>query len=354
MENLYTLDSLGWNSFFDEQLREKEKEQFTIARVAIEYKNQYLLYSPAGELKAEPSGSLLFSATSGSALPKVGDWVLVIPYNENKAIIQYVLERKTRLSRKAAGRAVEEQVIAANLDTLFIVQGLDDNFNINRLERYLSIVREGIKPVIVLNKSDQCSEAGLKSASVRDRLPHVPVVTISALFGEISGISSFVISGSTSGFVGSSGTGKSTIINRLCGQQLLQTREVRSSDSKGRHTTTNRQLILLENGAISMDTPGMRELRLWDSEESIGYAFPEIESLASTCRFRDCTHTAEEGCAVLEALEKQQLAYEQYRNYIKLRKEEEYFQSLHNDQADLKRKKETKRIHRWFNRVKRS
>jgi ribosome biogenesis GTPase / thiamine phosphate phosphatase len=353
MENPYKLESLGWNSFFETQLENSELDQFIIARVAIEYKNQYRLYAPSGELQAEPSGNLLFSASGGSALPKVGDWVLAIPYDENKAIIQRVLERKTHLSRKVAGRAVEEQVIASNLDILFIVQGLDDNFNINRLERYVSIVHPGIKPVIVLNKSDQCSEHDLRANAVKKRLPNIAVLTTSALYGDISDLVAVITPGNTAGFVGSSGTGKSTLINRVCGRQLLHTREVRNADSKGRHTTTNRQLIVLENGSVLMDTPGMRELQLWDSGEANGYAFPEIGELAKSCRFRDCTHTVEEGCAVIAALETKELSYEQYRNYLKLRKEEEYLYSLRNDHAHLRRKNDTKRLQRWFNRMKR-
>src|SRR5688572_12407361 len=175
MEEQFSLTALGWSSFFEAQLGEMQLQEFTIARVAVEYKNHYLLYSELGELNAEPSGRLLYSVSVSSALPKVGDWVLVILYDDDKAIIQQVLKRKTCLSRKVAGRTQEEQIIAANLDLLFIVQGLDHDFNINRLERYLSIVQEGIKPVIVLNKADLCPDLEIRTSAVQNRVPHVPV-----------------------------------------------------------------------------------------------------------------------------------------------------------------------------------
>ena len=354
MEKQFSLKALGWNSFIEDQLGKKDLKEFIIARVAIEYKNHYLLYSRLGELLAEPAGRLLYTASAESALPKVGDWVLVIPYDDNKAIIQHVLERRTCLSRKVAGRAQEEQIIAANLDVLFIVQGLDDDFNINRLERYLSIVDKGIKPVIVLNKADLCRDIETKTSAVQNRLPHVPVVSICALDGPVAELDAFVIPCTTAGFVGSSGAGKSTLINRLSGEQLLPTASVRSSDGKGRHTTTNRQLVLLNNGGILIDTPGMRELQLWAGGESVKSAFPAIEVLAARCRFRNCTHHAEEGCAVLEAIAQNELAPEQYGNYIKLRREEEYSRSLVDRQVQQNRKKQTKKIQRWFNQVKRN
>jgi ribosome biogenesis GTPase len=349
----FSLRELGWNSFFVEQVSKKDLQEFTIARVAIEFKNHYLLYSELGELHAEPAGKLLYTTPDASELPKVGDWVLIVPYDGNKAVIQTVLKRKTCLSRNAAGRAQEEQVIAANLDLLFIVQGLDDDFNINRLERYLSIVEVGIKPVIVLNKADVCRDIESKISAVHHRLPHVPVINICALDGPVSELETFIAPTTTAGFVGSSGAGKSTLINRLAGKELLPTAAVRSSDSKGRHTTTNRQLVQLTNGGTVIDTPGMRELQLWTDGESVSSAFPEIEILATRCRFRNCTHLVEEGCAVLQAIAGNQLAQEQYDNYLKLRREEEYSQSLVDRQMQQSRKKEIKRIHRMYNKIKR-
>lgn len=349
----FSLMELGWNSFFEEQVTKKDLQEFTIARVAIEFKNHYVLYCELGELHAEPAGKLLYTTLEPSCLPKVGDWVLIVPYDGNKAVIQSVLKRKTCLSRKVAGKAQEEQVIAANLDILFIVQGLDDDFNINRLERYLSIVQDGIKPVIVLNKADVCREIETKISAVRNRLPQVPVINICALDGPVAELESFFAPGATAGFVGSSGAGKSTLINRLAGKELLPTAAVRSSDSKGRHTTTNRQMVQLAHGGIVIDTPGMRELQLWTDGESVSSAFPEIEMLATRCRFRNCTHFVEEGCAVLQAISGNQLAPEQYSNYIKLRREEEYSRSLVDRQMQQNRKKEIKRIHRLYNKIKR-
>ena len=354
MEEQFSLRALGWNSYFKDQVAERDLQDLIIARVAIEYKNHYLLYSQFGELHAERAGRLLHTTTAASALPKVGDWVLAIPYDEGKAIIQRVLERKTCLSRKVAGQAQEEQVIAVNLDLLFIVQGLDGDFNINRLERYLSIVQEGIKPVIVLNKADLCGDIETKTFDVKNRLPHVPVISICAIDGPVDELNFFLIAPITAGFVGSSGTEKSTLINRLSGTQLLPTAAVRSSDSKGRHTTTNRQLVQLTNGAILIDTPGMRELQLWADEKSVESAFPEIEILMTRCRFRNCTHPVEKGCAVLQAIAQNELTPEQYANYLKLRREEEYSRSLADRQFQQNRKNQTKKSQRWFNRIKRS
>ena len=353
MEMQFSLTDLGWNSFFEAQASKEDLQEFTVARVAIEYKNHYLLYSEQGELDAEPSGKLLYTTSAKSELPKVGDWVLIIPYDSNRAVIQSVLKRKTCLSRKVAGKANEEQVIAANLDLLFIVQGLDDDFSINRLERYLSIVHGGIKPVIVLNKADICADIETKAMDVKRRLPHVPVIALCALDGSIADIESFFINRVSAGFVGSSGAGKTTLINRLAGKQL-RTGEVRSSDSKGRHTTTNRQLVLLPGGRILIDTPGMRELQLWNAGNLAESAFPEIEGLAAQCRFRDCNHVGDEGCAVLQAIDHNELSREQYRNYIKLRREEEYVRSLNDRQFEQNRKREIKKVHRRINQVKRS
>jgi len=353
MEMPFSLVELGWNTFFEAQVSKEDLHNFTIARVAVEYKNHYLLYSALGELEAELSGRLLFSTSTKSELPKVGDWVLITPYDGDKAIIQSVLKRKTCLSRKVAGNAFEEQVIAANLDLLFIVQGLDDDFSINRLERYLSIVEGTIKPVIVLNKADLCTDNETKTGEVKSRLSHVPVIIICALDGSIAEIEAYFSSSATAGFVGSSGAGKTTLINRLAGMQM-RTGEVRRSDGKGRHTTTNRQLVRLPGGRILIDTPGMRELQLWTAGNLAESAFPEIEQLAIRCRFRDCNHTGDEGCAVLQAIDQNKLSHEQYRNYIKLRREQDYTRSLTDRQFEQNRKKQIKKVHRWINQMKRN
>jgi len=353
MEMPFSLMDMGWNSFFESQLSKDDSQNFTIARVAVEYKNHYLVYSGNAELEAEPSGKLLYSASARSELPKVGDWVLITPYDSGKAVIQLVLKRKTCLSRKVAGNAHQEQVIAANLDLLFIVQSLDDDFSINRLERYLAIVEGDIKPVIILNKADLCTDIETKTAEVKSRLPHVRLLTMCALSGSIADIEAYFTNNETAGFVGSSGAGKTTLINRLAGIEL-RTGEVRSSDSKGRHTTTNRQLVRLPGGGILIDTPGMRELQLWTSGSLTESAFPEIEELARHCRFRDCKHTGDDGCAILQAIDQKQLRPEQYRNYIKIRREQDYARTLTDRQFEQSRKKEIKKVHRWINQMKRN
>jgi ribosome biogenesis GTPase / thiamine phosphate phosphatase len=205
-----------------------------------------------------------------------------------------------------------------------------------------------------LNKADLCPDIETKTLAVKNRLPHVPVISICAIDDPVDELNSFLIAPVTAGFVGSSGTGKSTLINRLSGTQLLPTAAVRSSDSKGRHTTTSRQLVQLTNGAILIDTPGMRELQLWPDEKAVESAFPEIEILTTRCRFRNCTHLVEDGCAVLQAIAQNELTPERYANYLKLRREEEYARSLVDKKLQQNRKEEIKRIHRWYNKIKRS
>ena len=347
----FSNQKIGWCDFFQSQLTQINKPEYIPGRVAIENKTNYLVITEHEDFITEPTGKLLFSADTHSDLPKVGDWVLMTKIDEGRAIIHDVLQRKTKLSRKVPGKKMEEQVIATNVDVLFIVQGLDNNFNPSRIERYLTIATAGIQPVVVLNKSDLCPNVDELLAMVTQRLSNIPVIVTSAMQEKLDAIRQYMQPGVTFAFVGSSGVGKTSIINGLMGLQLLKTNPVRDTDSKGRHTTTRRELIILDNGSILIDTPGMRELQLWGSESNLENAFTDIEELCTHCMFKDCSHEHEKGCAVMEAIEKGVIAADHYRNYLKLKREMEYLQSLEDVKLRQQRKEKVKKIHRNYNKI---
>lgn len=350
------LVSLGWNPSFQESFTPFAVRGFEPGRVAVEDKHRYLVLTASGELNAHATGRLLHEIGSLADLPKVGDWVALskLP-NEDKAVIHGVLPRQTKLSRKVPGRLTEEQILATNIDTAFIVQALDGSFNPRLIQRHLVMVREGgSQPIVVLNKADLCAELAQKISQAEAAAGEATVVAVSAKTGlGMESLAQYIRPGWTIVFLGSSGVGKSTLINQIYGDELLATTEVRASDCKGRHTTSWRELIVLPNGGLVIDTPGLREFHLWTAADGLDEVFQDVEVLALGCRFRDCTHTVETKCAVLEALGDGRLSGERYRNYVKLKRELAYLEDSQNKRSHLERKRHDKFAQRAFNKLKR-
>ncbi len=350
----YTEEELGWNSFLENQLS-AFPSAFMAGRISSENKNNYQLLLPGvGEVTAECTGKLLFNALDKSELPKVGDWVLVQYFEgEHKALIMELLDRQNVLSRKVAGQVTEAQVMASHVDKALIVQGLDDNFNVNRLIRSVVLVREcGITPLIVLNKADLTDDLDERLAVLKQQLGDVKVIAMSALNNEgVELLEEEISAGETVVLMGSSGVGKSTLLNRLLGEERLDTGAVRSKDAKGRHTTTRREMHILPNGGILIDTPGTRELQLLSAKDALQETFGEISELSAECRYKDCTHTVEAGCAVLEALDAGDIPEVAYNNYLKLRNEDAFMEAKTDQKARLQKKAEDKKLHKEIRRV---
>jgi ribosome biogenesis GTPase / thiamine phosphate phosphatase len=338
------LSPLGWNTYFENQITQDEQE-LIVGRVAIENKTNYQVLTTGEIYLAEATGRLFYMAETDAELPKVGDWVLMMEIDKGKAIIQRVLKRHSVISRKVPGKKLEEQIIATNIDKLFIVQGLDRNFNLARLERYLTLA-QNVEPVIVLNKADLCPNPEDIVKQVKERMKNVEVVVVSALQHQVEALLPYIKVGSTIAIVGSSGVGKSTIVNSLTDEALMTTGEVREQDSKGRHTTTSRHLMLLESGGALIDTPGMRELQLWGDQSSLGTSFEDIEALSQLCKFKNCTHTDEKGCAITQALGEGSLDEAHWINYAKMKKELAYLESKQDINVQLEKKNKWKKIHK--------
>lgn len=295
------------------------------ARVISQEKGMYKISSGTAVKAATVSGRYRYDVQTVSDYPAVGDYVIAEwPEDDSNAVITQLFPRKSCFMRKAAGTEKREQVVAANIDTVFICMSLNNNFNIRRLERYLAVTYDsGATPVVILTKSDLCSDIESKITQVQNAAPCVDVLAISSLYGDCKAVMKYILPGKTVAFIGSSGVGKSTLINKLTGTDRIATCEI-GNDDKGRHTTTHRELITLSNGAFVIDTPGMRELGMWDSGDGIDTAFADIEELSRVCKYADCTHTAEPGCAVLRAIEDGMLDEARLESYRKLKAENDY------------------------------
>jgi len=325
------LADLGFDQWFQKKREELQGSDCDVARITRVDRDRYLVRNEEKEVQAELTGRLLFGTDSRQDLPCVGDWVFVQYYNDGTlAIIHDLFPRKTFLRRKSAGKKVDYQMIASNVDIAFIIQSCDLDFNLRRMERYLVVTHEGhIEPIILLSKSDLVT-----TETIQERISEIRQARIDA---RVIAFSNMTVPGldtvkqalekrKTYCLLGSSGVGKTTLLNHLIGRELFETNPVREQDGRGRHTTARRQLVALENGALVIDTPGMRELGMIAVGASIDDSFSDIYELSKNCRFNDCTHTMEVGCAILMAVQRKQLSEERYQSYMKLIKESEFHQ----------------------------
>ena len=345
------LTTLGFSTYFEEQLtafkEESKLANCVPARVTLEHKHSYRVLAEEGEWLATVAGHFAYTSQAREDYPAVGDWVLVEKMaGEEKAIIHKLFNRKSVFSRKVAGQEIKEQIVASNVDIVLLVMSLNADFNIRRLERYLVAAWDsGAKPVIVLTKADLCEDITSMVREVELVAFGVDIFVTSARSGEgIEAIQTLFTEGVTGGLLGSSGAGKSTLMNALSGEELMKVSGIREDDAKGRHTTTHRELIVLPSGGCLIDTPGMRELQLWDQSESLSSSFRDIEEFAAACRYRDCTHHMEPHCAVQQAISDGALEQSRLQSYFKLQKELAFIERKTNIQAKLNEQRKWKQI----------
>lgn len=325
------LEDLGYTDTLKRFWNENDLKDFEPARVIEEHKEQYIVRTSSGEYEAEITGTLRYTASGREDFPAVGDWVAITVYEGGLAIIHRILPRRSILKRSAVGRFGETQVIATNIDHAFLMQAADRGFNLNRLERYLTLCNASrVSPIVVLSKIDliDAEELSALTERIRHRIGNIPLIPISTVTRKgLEALQAMIEKGKTYCLLGSSGVGKSTLVNILSGRTVMRTDRISESTGKGRHVTSHRALVELPNGGLLIDNPGMREVGIADSGEGLEVTFDRIARLAGDCRFKDCTHTNETGCAVREALQKGEIDEDAYQNYLKLRKEEAYFES---------------------------
>ena len=334
-----TINDLGYNEDLDKFRTEQNLASFELGRVISEHKERYVVKNTENEYDSELIGNLRFSAESRYDYPAVGDWVAFSEYDEGKALIHAIYPRNSIIERQAVGKSGQVQIIATNIDYGLIVQAVDRDFNLNRLERYLTVCNASkVEPIIVLSKIDLISERELESINeqVTQRIKGVSIIPVSMEASGYDQLKEVIEAGKTYCLLGSSGVGKSTLLNGLLGKLQMKTSEISSSVNKGKHTTSHRELIVLEDGGIIIDNPGMREVGIADTASGLEITFEAILEYAENCRFKDCTHTHEKGCAVLEALEDGEIDEAAYANFRKMEKEKMHFES----DAQERRKKE--------------
>lgn len=325
------LEDFGYTANLEKLRIENNLTGFEIGRVVSEHKERYIVRTEKGESEAEITGNLRFSAKSREDFPAAGDWVALSVYDSDFSIIHKILPRFSVVSRQAVGQFGEIQIIAANIDCAFLVQAVDRDFNINRLERYLTICYSSkVSPVIVLTKTDLIQEQKIDELidDIKKRVKNIPVIAISnETQNGYEALTPLIEKGKTYCLLGSSGVGKSTLLNNLAGRSLMRTDAISKNTNKGRHITSHRELIVLENGGILIDNPGMREVGIADSGSGLEITFDRIIDFSRFCKFKDCTHTSEIGCSVTEALETGEIDKDSYENYLKMEREKAHFES---------------------------
>ena len=347
--NINNLEILGWDKFFERHFQPYATDGYAAGRVALEYKHSYYVYTESGQVLGEIAGRLRHEALDRRDLPVVGDWVVIRSSPENdKVTIHAVLPRKSKFTRKMAGFRTEPQIVGSNIDTAFLITSLNEDFNPRRVERYLIVAWEsGARPIIILSKSDLCDETEARMQETRAVVGDVPIHAVSVVKREgLDELAQYLKHGQTVALLGSSGVGKSTLINHWLGREYLRVQEIREHDGRGRHTTTHRELIILPQGGLVLDTPGMRELQLWDGQDGLHIAFADIETIAGRCYFSDCRHQDEPLCAIREALADGTLDAARFQSYTKLQRELTYFARKQDIRSAIAEKKKWKKLSR--------
>ncbi|MBX2977214.1 MAG: ribosome small subunit-dependent GTPase A [Ignavibacteriaceae bacterium] len=339
---------LGFDKWFQDRVETSKLDSFQVARVIAVNKNSFVVSTDSNDIYAELTGKYLFNVESPLDFPTIGDWVYVQLFDDDTlAIIHEIFPRRSLLKRKTSGKKIEYQLIAANIDTAIIMQSLDSNFNLRRLERYIVMINESnITPMIFLSKSDLMNPDEIENnvKAIQNIIPDIKILTFSNnSLEDIENLKTHFSPSETFCLLGSSGVGKTTLLNNLIHQELYKTQPIREKDGRGKHTTTRRELIVLENGAIVIDNPGMRELGVIGIEAGLDNTFDEITELSNHCRFTDCTHTVEQGCAVLKGIEEGTISSERYQNYRKMYKE-----SLYNEMSYFEKRQKDKKFGKFL------